>query len=291
MSDHEGAQRGASGSPLPPAGHEPERLPLDAPYRAGTIERWAFDYVTSVDLAHKLAPPAPPRDLAGERAPLRLDRPGRPAELIVTTRAPKAPGPEAMRAPERRAALVHTFLHHELQAAELMCWALLAFPETPEAFRLGLLGIARDEIRHMELYAEHLAALGSRVGAFPVRDWFWERIPRVASPASFVAAFGMGLEAANLDHAARFAARFHAVGDARGAAIEEQIGAEEVPHVRFAVHWFERFTGGVTFAAWVAHLPPPLSPLLMRGAPLAREARLAAGFPVDFVAALERWQP
>ena len=62
-------------------------------------------------------------------------------------RARKSPGPEAIRVPKRRAELLHTFLHHELQAAELMCWAILAFPETPEAFRLGLLGVARDEIR------------------------------------------------------------------------------------------------------------------------------------------------
>jgi hypothetical protein len=61
--------------------------------------------------------------------------------------------------------------------------------------------------------------------------------------------------------------------------------------VRFAIHWFERFTGGVDFDVWAAHLPPPLSPLLMRGAPINREARLAAGFPAAFVDALERWQP
>lgn len=260
-------------------------------YAAGTIERWAWDYVTTTDLAHKLAPPAPPRAFADRAAPLRLAAPGRPRELIVTARAPKTPGPEAMRAPERRAALVHTFLHHELQAAELMCWAVLAFPDAPEAFRQGLIGIARDEVRHMALYAEHLAALGSRVGAFPVRDWFWQRIPSSPTPAHFVAAVGMGLEGANLDHAARFTDRFRAVGDEQGAVIEARIGAEEVPHVRFALHWFERFTGAITFDAWARHLPPPLSPLLMRGAPIHREARLAAGFPEAFVDALERWQP
>src|SRR4051812_5047737 len=95
---------------------------------------------------HRARPPVP-------RAPgppaARLPPPGPPAELRITARARKSPGPEAIRAPARRAELIHTFLHHELQAAELMCWAILAFPGTPEAFRLGLLGVARDEIRHM----------------------------------------------------------------------------------------------------------------------------------------------
>lgn len=54
------------------------------------------------------------------------------------------------------------------------------------------------------------------------------------------------------------------MGDEHGAAIQERIGAEEIPHVRFALRWFERFTGEATLA-WAAHLPPPLSPLLMRG--------------------------
>ncbi len=259
---------------------------------AGTVERWAWDYVTSTSLDHKRAPPPPPRDFAEGMAPVRLT-PGRPLELRVTRKAPKSPGPEALRAPERRAALVHTFLHHELQAAELMAWAILAFPDTPEAFRLGLLGVARDEIRHMALYEGYLAALGYGYGAFPVRDWFWERIPRVATPLGFVAAFGMGLEGANLDHTARFAERFRAIGDEAGAALQDRVGAEEVPHVRFAQHWFARFSGveAATFSAWAEALPPPLSPLLMRGSPLNRAARLDAGFTATFVEELSRWSP
>jgi uncharacterized ferritin-like protein (DUF455 family) len=248
-------------------------------------------YVSSTSLDHKRAPPPPPRTFAEAAPALRLARPGRPPELRVTARAPKSPGPEAIRCPERRAALIHTFLHHELQAAELMCWAILAFPETPEAFRLGLLGVARDEIRHLGLYEAHLSALGSRLGAFPVRDWFWERVPLVASPLGFVATFGMGIEGANLDHAARFAERFRAVGDEAGAVLQERVGAEEIPHVRFARTWFARWAAADSFSAWAAALPPPLSPLLMRGAPLNRAARREAGFSEAFVDALERWSP
>jgi uncharacterized ferritin-like protein (DUF455 family) len=263
-----------------------------APYPAGTVERWAWEYLSATDLAHKRAPPPPPRELLSGAAPLRVTRPGRPPELHVSARARKSPGPEALRVPERRADLLHTFLHHELQAAELMCWAILAFPDTPEAFRLGLLGVARDEIRHLALYEAHLAALGYAYGAFPVRDWFWERIPQAATPVGFVAALGIGLEGANLDHTARFAARFRAVGDEAGAALQERIGEEEVPHVRFALSWFARFSAiEPSFAGWAGQLPPPLSPLLMRGAPLNRAARLEAGFSPAFVDELEQWSP
>ena len=255
-----------------------------------TLQRWAWDYVTTTDLSHKLAPPPPPRCFEPDGAPpRRLPRPGRPAELVARREKWKTPGPEALRSPRRRAQLLHTFLHHELQAAELMCWAILAFPTTPRAFRSGLAAIAEDEVRHMGLYAACLAGLGHRYGDFPVRDWFWERVPSAASPVHFVAALGMGFEGANLDHTLRFADRLRAAGDEAGAALEEQIAREEVPHVRFAIHWFRVFTGRDDFATWSAHLPPPLSPLLMRGAPIDRAGRIRAGFSEAFVDELSRW--
>jgi uncharacterized ferritin-like protein (DUF455 family) len=185
--------------------------------------------------------------------------------------------------------MAHTFLHHELQAAELMAWAVLAFPDTPLAFRRGQLAILDDEVRHMQLYRAYLEELGFAFGAFPVRDWFWERVPRAETPAQFVAVLGIGFEGGNLDHAARFAARLRAVDDEAGAAIEARVAEEEIPHARFALHWFEKFAGAADFATWMRHLPPPLSPLVMRGEPIDREARRRAGFSDAFIDELARW--
>lgn len=251
--------------------------------RPDTVERWAWEYVRTDDLATKLAPPAPPA--VWEEAPQarRIARPGRPRALRIASRAAKTPGRDALRSPEQRARLVHTFLHHELQAAELMAWAILAFANAPPAFRRGLLAIALDEIRHMALYARHLESLGHVFGDFEVRDWFWERVPAATEPVEFVAVMGVGLEGGNLDHTKRFAERFRAVGDDAGAALQEIVGAEEIPHVRFALHWLERWAGDRTFATWRARLPPPLSPVLMRGLPLDRARRAEAGFSAAFM--------
>ena len=254
-----------------------------------TVETWAKEFVSSTDLAHKLAPPPVPAAWDSSALPCRLAHPGRPPELRATARARKSPGQGALRSPERRAELMHTFLHHELQAAELMAWALLAFPETPRAFRQGLLGILADEVRHMTLYAEHLATLGFSYGSFPVRDWFWERVPRCPSAAHFVALMGMGFEGGNLDHTQRFAERLRLAGDVRGAAIEEQVGEEEIPHVRFAVTWFRRWVPEDSFAAWTAYLVSPLTPTVMRGAPINRAARLRSGMSERFIDDLGAW--
>jgi uncharacterized ferritin-like protein (DUF455 family) len=255
---------------------------------AGTVERWAWDFVLTTSLASKLAlAPAPER--WEDNPPVRrLEHPGRPPELRVVARAAKTRG---LSTPNGRARALHTFLHHELQAAELMAWALLAFPQMPREFRDGLVRIALDEVRHMRLYATQIERLGHQVGNFTVRDWFWERIPTCADPASFVAAMGLGFESANLEHTMSFAARFRDVGDEEGARVQELVGREEIAHVRFAARWFSELTGGLEFDAWRRALPAPLSPMLMRGRPLQRGARVRAGFSEDFLDQLDAWQP
>jgi uncharacterized ferritin-like protein (DUF455 family) len=281
---------------------------LQPPPPPATIERWAWDYVMTTSLAAKLQPATPPpavdscvkqpevpevHTMRGVRGVPGV--PGRPSELHLTERADKTRG---LGAPSGRARALHTFLHHELQAAELMAWAILAFPDTPAEFRDGLARITLDEARHMRLYAEQIERLGHRVGEFPVRDWFWTRVPACRDPASFVAVMGLGLESANLEHTAKFAAQFREAGDEEGARVQEVIGLEEIAHVRFGVRWFERFTqsaGGppspLDFETWKRALPAPLSPLLMRGRPFRRDVRIKAGQPASFLDELEAWQP
>ena len=257
-----------------------------------TVERWCEKLVSAVTLAGKVAPPPPP-DLRADASwgprsdPLRLAAPGRPPELSVVARAPGAPRPEAVRDPGARARLLHTFVHHELQAAELFAWGVLAFPATPREFRAGLVRLALEELEHLRLYLALLEGLGRRYGDFPVRDWFWQRVPSCTTPESFVALQGLGLEGANLEHAARYAAAFRRIGDEPSAAVLEQVGREEIAHVAFARHWFERFTGAaLDYERWKAALPPPLSPAILRGKPLNLDARRRAGLDEQFLARL-----
>lgn len=257
---------------------------------SGTLEDWALAYLSAKDLPAKFELGEPPREVEASAICRATARPGRPPELIAACSRRKTPGPEAMKSPTRRAELIHTFLHHELQAAELFCWAIVAFPETPESFRRGLAKIARDEVRHMGLYRDHLAGLGRAFGDFPVRDWFWQRVPTVKSPLEFVATLGMGFEGGNLDHTKRFADCFRSIGDEAGARLQETIFEEEMSHVRFAVRWFREWTGRCDFSTWMRHLPPPLSPTLMKGQPLERTGRLRCGFSESFLADLAAWQ-
>lgn len=268
--------------------------------------------MTSTNLAEKRTPP--PRDLtipAADRRPQPRDlRPGRPSELVVEAKAKKAKTKGALAHAARRAELFHRFFHHELQAAELMAWAILRFPEAPAPFLRGLRKVAEDEVRHANLYAEYVEHAGFPIGSFPVRDWFWERVPRAETPAAFCAVMGLGFEAGNLDHTARFREDLLRADDQSALAIVDQVHEEEIPHVRFGLHWLRRFSlptaaGGDddrdglaagandelfnAFEEWRALLPPPLSPVLMKGTPLDRAARLRAGLGERFMDALEAW--
>jgi uncharacterized ferritin-like protein (DUF455 family) len=253
------------------------------------VEAWALRYVESDDLEVKVEPGPPPETFAADAAPRRLTAPGRPPALRVAAKSKRSLQAAQLRSPRYRAQLLHTFWHHELQAAELMCWALLAFPDAPLQWKRGLLRVCRDELRHMRLYQGEVERLGYRLGDFPVRDWFWQRVATCRTPLQFVALMGIGLEGGNLDHACRYAEGFAAAGDQAAARVQERVGREEIAHVRFAAHWFSRWTGGVEFARWQAELPPPLTPRLLRGRQLDRAARARAGLPPDFLDGLARW--
>ncbi|MEZ5965957.1 MAG: DUF455 family protein [Planctomycetota bacterium] len=264
----------------PPPGSPPRAVGT-----AVSIEAWAERFVTSPDLAVKVDPGPSPRTFAGD-PPRRLEAPGRPQILTLVGKAKRSLQPHQLRQPRHRARLLHTFWHHELQAAELMAWAILAFADAPRSFRTGLLAICKEELAHMRIYQAEIERLGFGLGAFPVRDWFWQRVATCVTPIQFVALMGLGLEGGNLDHSSRYRQAFVDAGDLDAARAQDRVGRDEIRHVRFAARWFARWTGGLDFDRWTRELPPPLSPQLLRGARLDRDARARAGLPPEFLDAL-----
>jgi uncharacterized ferritin-like protein (DUF455 family) len=256
-----------------------------------TLEAWARRLLEEPSFAAKLAVGAPPATLESGPAVRVPDRPARPAGWCDAGPSARSFRRSALGQPLRRAQLLARFAHHELQAAELMAQALLRFGDAPAAFRRGLGAIAAEELEHARRLEAQVRRLGADPEEFPRRDWFWERVPRCPDAGSFCAVMGLGLEAANLEHSELWAARLSAAGDPEAAAVQREIGLEERAHVRFARVWFERFRGRFDFDTWSRALPAPLSPVLLRGAELARAARLDAGFDADFLERLAGAEP
>lgn len=251
--------------------------------------------VTSDSLAGKLVPSPELSDAAFEAAgePLRIAAPGRPASLpIVPGRHTRVPPLAGMRDPQQRARILHALANHELQAIELFAWAVLAFPDTPIAFRRGLVAILADEQRHLELYLARLAAHGVGFGDQPVTGHFWNKLDHLTGPCEFVCAMNLTFENANLDFAGDYAVAARAAGDEATALALEQVHADEIRHVHFGWVWLRRLAGELDpWQAYLAHIRPPLGPARARGARFNREARRRAGFDEAFIAALEAVSP
>lgn len=256
---------------------------------------YALAIVTSETLAGKLAPPPPPDDLVLEDSgePLRIAAPGRPGSLaIVAGRSTRVPPVAGMRDPSQRARILHALANHELQAIELFAWALLAYPDTPLAFRRGLVAILADEQRHLALYCERLAAHGAQFGDHPVTGHFWNKLDHLTTPLEFVCAMGLTFENANLDFAGDYAAAARACGDEATAAALDRVHADEIAHVHFGWVWLRRFAGDVDpWRAYLANVRFPLGPKRARGARFDREARVRAGMDDAFIARLESTAP
>ena len=260
-----------------------------------TARAYALQIVTSDTLDGKLVPPPELGDaaFADAGAPLRIAAPGRPARLqIVPGRQARVPPLAGMRDPSQRARILHALANHELQAIELFAWAVLAFPDTPIAFRRGLLAILADEQRHLGLYVERLAAHGTTFGDHPVTGHFWNKLDHLTGPCELVCAMNLTFENANLDFAGDYALAARAAGDEATAIALDQVHADEIRHVHFGWIWLRRLVPETdAWSAYLAHVRPPLGPARARGARFDREARRRAGFDEAFIAALEASAP
>jgi uncharacterized ferritin-like protein (DUF455 family) len=179
---------------------------------------------------------------------------------------------------------LHFFANHELLALELMALARLRFTEAPAAFHAGLVGVMRDEQRHLSAYLARMEACGVALGDVPVNRAFWDALAVVDDPLRFVAGLSLTFEQANLDFAAYYAQAFREAGDDDTAAVLDVVLADEIRHVRHGLAWFDRWRDPRLdrWEALVGALPPPLTPARARGTAFARDPRRAAGLDDAF---------
>jgi uncharacterized ferritin-like protein (DUF455 family) len=257
------------------------------------LRAFAAGVIEASTLEGKLAgPPARVTDLEPGIA-VRYDEPVRPPGLaIVPGGHVKVPPPEGLRDPAQRVRILHALANHELQAAELFAWALLAFPQAPKAFRRGLLEILADEQRHCRMYVRRLEEMGGAFGDLPVSGLFWNRVPDLDTPLAFVCTLGLTYENANLDFSLEHVAAARKAGDEKTAAVLEEVHDDEVRHLAFAWHWMRHFKGA-DVGDWEAFTSagPMRAPERARGAVFDRAGREAAGLDAAFIDRLEGTDP
>jgi uncharacterized ferritin-like protein (DUF455 family) len=256
------------------------------------IRDFALTVLQSEDLAVKLSPPG--EELTDERPgpAFRAGGPGRPPELRMTEGV-QIPSIEGMHDPAQRRRILHALANHELQAAELFAWALLAFPDTPPEFRRGVARILQDEQRHTRMYIARVEAAGARFGDFGVNGYFWKKAETITTPLGFLCAMSLTFENANLDHTVEYAEAARRARDPKTARVLEQVEKDEVEHVRFGWTWLQAFKREDESAwdAFRSNLIWPLRPARARGRVFQRAGREAAGLDPEFIRLLEESEP
>lgn len=234
------------------------------------------------------------RDALSDDAPgtaLRVTEPVRPETLKFAPRraAPAMPHPDTFVEPQRRAIAHHIMANHELQALEVMAWMLLAFPDAPREFRMGLAHVMQDEQRHTLMHIERAATLGLRFGDLPVNCYIWKKALSFQSVLEYLAGLPLTFEGRNLDHTLEFEEYFQRAGDPKSAAIMRAIHRDEIEHVAFGLEWLRRLKpeGQSDWDAYVEHLQYPLRPQKSVGDVFHVEPRLAAGMSPEFIQHLQ----
>ena len=262
------------------------------------IRDFALQVLSAEDLDVKLAPPLVAVEAWTDEAPgaaLRERGPGRPKDLLIRGSV-KIPALDGMADPAQRPRILHGLANHELQAAELFAWALLAFPDAPSPFRRGLVAILVEEQRHTRMYRARLNASGRELGDYPVHGYFWSKIETFQSPLDFICAMSLTFENANLDHTVDYAAAARRAKDVKTAAVIDQVHEDEVEHVRFGWRWLQLLKGEGE-SAWQAYersLTWPLRAARARGPygqSFDRAGREAAGLDAEFIRRIEESRP
>ena len=228
--------------------------------------------------------------LEGVSLPAPPDRPARPdtTALLLPSKMPK----RSAKGPSGRSALLHAIAHIELNAIDL-AWDMIArFAAEVErvsgmanGFVRDWLKVAREEASHFNFLCQRLEAYGASYGALPAHDGLWDAA--FATRHDLIGRLSvvpMVLEARGLDVTPAMIERFSAAGDSESADVLRVILDEEIGHVQIGTNWQSALClkmGLDPKAAFQTALARYFRGQIKR--PLNEDARLRAGFPLDFV--------
>ena len=256
-----------------------------------SLRNYCRGILESGDLESKLAPPTGLEDSDADYAigeAIFYAEPVRAPGLAMSGGSAKLPAPRELHDRAARALCFARFAHHELMAVELFAWALLRWPELPEALQRGFVRTLAEEQIHCRLYLARLSALDAKLEDYEHSDYFWRHAPAIAAsphgPRAFLAAMGLTLEQANLDFTLLYRDAFREVGDEAGARVCQRVHDDEIRHVKLAAQWLQRLEPGLdTIAAYDRAVPFPLAASRAKGRRFDVAARRRAGLDSAFI--------
>lgn len=191
---------------------------------------------------------------------------------------------------EGRAAFIHAIAHIEFNAIDLAWDAAYRFRGLPREFYVDWVNVAHDEARHFVMLRERLREHGHDYGDFDAHNGLWEMAEKTAHDGlARMALVPRVLEARGLDVTPGMIVKLRSLGDDATADILEVILREEVAHVAAGSRWFRWYCEreGADPLPRFRELLAEYARAVLYG-PFNHEARSAAGFGEDELAALEK---
>jgi uncharacterized ferritin-like protein (DUF455 family) len=191
---------------------------------------------------------------------------------------------------EGRAVLLHALAHIEFNAINLALDVVWRFAEMPDTFYREWMGVAQEESLHFHWLEQHLLTLGYRYGDFPAHDGLWEMAERTKNDVlARLALVPRTLEARGLDASPAVRHKLASGGDPKGAAIIDVILRDEIGHVAIGNYWYRWLCQqrGLDPVLYYPQLATQYGAPKLKG-PFNVEARLAAGFEPEEIAALQK---
>ena len=187
-----------------------------------------------------------------------------------------------------RAGFIHAIAHIEFNAIDLAWDAVYRFRGLPREYYADWVRVANDEARHFVMLRERLREFGHDYGDFDAHNGLWEMAEKTAHDGlARMALVPRVLEARGLDVTPGMIVKLRALGDDATADILEIILREEVVHVAAGSRWFRWYCerDGIEPKARFRELLGEVRASVH--GPFNLEARRAAGFEADELAALE----
>ncbi|WP_368562370.1 ferritin-like domain-containing protein [Pseudoxanthomonas sp. UTMC 1351] len=219
--------------------------------------------------------------------PQPIGTPGRPSRPLLVH--PRDLPRRGLGSQEGRAAFIHAIAHIELNAIDLAWDAVYRFRGLPAGFYADWVAVANDESRHFVLLRDRLRELGFDYGDFDAHNGLWEMTEKTAHDGlARMALVPRVLEARGLDVTPGMIVKLRALGDDATADILEIILREEIAHVAAGSRWFRWYCerAGVEPRVRFRELLKEYAGGYLHR-PFNLEARLAAGFDEDELAALQ----
>jgi uncharacterized ferritin-like protein (DUF455 family) len=141
---------------------------------------------------------------------------------------------------QREVEFLHRQMNEEIDSIECSAQSLADFPEAEWDLRMAIARQCYDEARHAEAFRRALERRGGRVGEFPVMNFQYRIVTRIADLPGRLAVQNRSFEAEGVDAIEPEIEAARARGDDALAGLYDAQLADEIVHVRFANDYLAR---------------------------------------------------